>query len=103
MAVMPPQAVLHLELATGLERISVYLETGFEIVRVDALGPAVTQFPLQGSPGEVEPALVEERATRVEPRHPHEDRRTIGEGSEAIVDLIHTATPGHSVSRTGPN
>src|SRR5262245_52060468 len=90
---MPTQTVLHLELATGLECVTVYAETGVEIGCMDTLGPAVTQFLLQGSSGEVEPTLVEERATRIEAGHPHQDRRAIGEGSEAIVDLIHTVAP----------
>src|SRR5262245_18971497 len=87
---MPTQTVLHLELATGLERVTVCAETGVEIGCMDALGPAVTQLLLQGSSGEVEPALVEEHETRIEAGHPHQDGRAIGEGSDATFDLIHT-------------
>src|SRR5262249_43390978 len=98
-AVVPPQPVLHLELDPGLERISVDTETGLEIVRVDALGPAVAQLLRQASSGEVEPALVEEGAASVDAGHPDENGRTVRQGSEVIVDLHHAVAPHRSAGR----
>src|SRR5262249_25809921 len=73
----------------------VQAKTGFQIVLVDALGPAVTELLLQGSSGEVEPALVEECATGIDAGHPHQDGRAIGKCSEAFVDQVHADAPSN--------
>src|ERR1700752_3569805 len=59
LSVVPPKPVLHSELLTTIKSLRVRPHTSLQIVRVNALGPAVPEFGVNGPPGKIQPGLVE--------------------------------------------
>ena len=76
-AVMTTQAVFHGEWFARVERANIAIHTTLPVFRMNALGPAVALFLLQGPPGEFQPAAIEVNAALVRPRHPDQYRRRV--------------------------
>ena len=72
-AVMPPKPILHYERRAVVEGAGVRVQAMLQICGVDTVCPAIADFELEeGSPGEVEPRLVEVGAAFVGARNPDE-------------------------------
>ena len=71
-AVMPPKPIFHHERFTKVEGASVRVQAMRQIRGVYTVCPAIADLGLEGSPGEVEPRLVEVGAALVGARNPDE-------------------------------
>ena len=84
-AVVAEQPVLHLERSARLERAAVDAEAALEVVRMHALGPAVAELLLHRAPAELQPPAVEVGAASRGLGHPHQRRRRVRDGPEALL------------------
>jgi hypothetical protein len=71
-AVMPPKPIFHHERFTTVEGAGVRVQTTLQICGVYTVCPTIAELGLEGSPGEVEPRLVEVGAALVGARNPDE-------------------------------
>src|SRR5580765_2180563 len=71
-AVMPSKPIFHHERFTKVEGASVRVQALLQIRGVYPVCPAIADLGLEGSPGEVEPRLVEVGAALVGARNPNE-------------------------------
>src|SRR5207247_3730635 len=69
-AVVTSQPVLHHEWFPSFKRFDVGFEAALEIVRMHAVGPAISHFLFHRATGKLEPRLVEKSAELVQARHP---------------------------------
>src|SRR6266853_6139012 len=69
-AVVTSKPVLHDERFPGIKRFDVGFEAALEIVRMHAVGPAISHFLFHRATGKLEPRLVEKSAEFVQARHP---------------------------------
>jgi hypothetical protein len=76
-AVMPPKPIFHHEGFTMVEGASVGLQALLQIRGVYTVCPAIADLGLEGSPGEIEPWLVEVRAALVGAGNPDEERQAV--------------------------
>jgi hypothetical protein len=76
-AVMPAQPIVHHERFTAVEGARVRLQATLQIRGVYTLCPTVADLGLEGSPGKVEPRLVEVSGALVGARKPGEQRQSI--------------------------
>ncbi len=83
LSVGPPQTVLHLKAASGVEGHQVGCDAGIHVIRMHAAGPAVAHLLFEGASGEGQPTLVEEGAGLVRAGNPDHGGRGIGETAEA--------------------
>src|SRR5438552_1654995 len=84
---MTSQPVSHDERLPGVKRFSVGFEAALKIVRMHALGPAISHFLLNRAAGKLEPGLVEESAEFVQARHPDKDGRRVSYHAETLFAL----------------
>src|SRR5436189_4062792 len=83
LAVLSAQAILHCERLSFVESSLVNRQAVREVLRVNAFGPAVTQFLIQSAASEFQPALIKEIAELVRTRHPDHDGRGIRHRAKA--------------------
>src|SRR5262249_12803312 len=81
------QTVFHRERFTTIERRDIRLETAGVIVGMDASGPFLTDFPVEGATGVGEPTVIEVRAAFVCPRYPNQHWGRIGNQPESRFTL----------------
>src|SRR5580658_2588420 len=86
-AVVPSEAILHLECLSAIKGLNVGFQTFLQILRIDPFRPAVAKLAVNGSAGEVQPRLVEVSTELVSPRHPDHHRSTIGHQTKACLTL----------------
>src|SRR4051812_25997887 len=78
-AVVAAEPVFHLERLATMEMIQVVFHAAFDVFRMDALRPAVSDLLGERTAGELEPGIVEVVALRVERRAPDHDGRVLDE------------------------
>src|SRR6202007_1925598 len=86
-AVVVSEAILHPECLPAIKGLCVRIQASLQILRIDSLRPAVAEFLVNGSAGEVQPGLVEVGAEFVSPRHPDHHWSTIGHQPETRLTL----------------
>src|SRR3984893_11290180 len=79
------QTVFHFVGLAGVKRGQICIDTPLTIVGMDSFHPPIPQFLLQGSSGEVKPALVEVRRKRVRTGNPNHRWHGIGHVLELPV------------------
>src|SRR4051794_13959506 len=85
--VEPSQPVFHSEFLPRLKGPTVRVQTALQIVRMDALAPAIPELTLQEPAGEVQPILVEVGTELIGARHPDHDGSRVGHPSKASFAL----------------
>src|SRR5206468_7193037 len=88
-AVVTSQPVLHDERFPGIKRFDVGFEAALEIVRMHAVGPAISHFLFHRATGKLEPRLVEEGTKFIRVRHPDKDGRRVSYHAESLLALAH--------------
>src|SRR5206468_5824997 len=71
----------------SFKRFDVGFEAALEIVRMHAVGPAISHFLFHRATGKLEPRLVEKSAELVQARHPDQDGRRVSYDSETFFAL----------------
>src|SRR5215469_6186638 len=59
LSVVMTQPILHFELLSPIKRLRIDVEAPLHVVRVNTFSPTVSEFLFHGSPGEIQPRLVE--------------------------------------------
>ena len=86
-AVVPAQPVFDLEPLPGIECGLIGFAAVLRVLRMHALQPARSGFLLQATPGELQPALVEEVAMLVVIRNPEQHGNGVGHAAKSILTL----------------
>jgi hypothetical protein len=84
LAVAAPEPIVHLEGRGLLDMGAAALDDALQIVRMNALGPAVAELLLEAPAGEVEPRLIEKNAFSVGARPPDHRGRGLDEGAVLV-------------------
>src|ERR1041384_7855512 len=88
LAVSPAQPVFHAERCAPVEMRGVDFKAAVEVLRVDAFGPAVSQFLLDSPAGEGQPRFVEVGAQLVRARRPDHYRRGVHQMAKPRVARV---------------
>src|ERR1035437_4915001 len=59
LAIVAAQAVVHAETLAAVEGTGIDLDAALQVLRMHALGPPVSEFPIEGATREIQPRLVE--------------------------------------------
>src|SRR5215472_2994068 len=82
--VFSAEPILHPERLPPIERLCIGLKATFQVVSVDSLCPAISQFLVQGPTGELQPSLIEIGTEPVRAGHPDHYRCGISDQTEAL-------------------